>query len=266
MTRTSHAATEAFLAIAHELADAGGKAILPHFRTAVPTTNKAAAGFDPVTAADMAAERAIRKIIRARCPDHTIVGEEFGTTAGTGRYTWVIDPIDGTKGFITGFPLWGVLIGLKDGDEAIVGMMEQPYTGERFWGTAKGAFCRRGAEKAKRLITRACGAMGDAILATTSPDMFKGREKTAFERVAKAARMTRYGGDCYAYAMLAAGQIDLVIEAGLKDVDIVALIPIIEQAGGRVTAWDGGTALHGGRVVAAGDAKMHAAAMALLAG
>jgi myo-inositol-1(or 4)-monophosphatase len=257
---------DAYLPLAHRLADRAGEEILPYFRKGVAAENKAKVGFDPVTAADKAAERAIRKLLAEHCPDHGIVGEEYDAKHSASRYTWVIDPIDGTRAFLTGYPLWGVLVGLKDGDDAVLGIMDQPFTGERFWGTPKGAYLRRGAGKAQRIKTRSCKSLSDAVLASTSPDMFKTREeKSGFDRLSKAVRMTRFGGDCYAYAMLAAGHIDLVVEASLKPVDIVALIPIIEQAGGRITTWDGQSAVNGGRIVAAGDPKIHAAALERLA-
>jgi myo-inositol-1(or 4)-monophosphatase len=260
----SHAA---LLETAHHLADSAAAAILPFFRKPVSTRNKAQAGYDPVTAADLAAERVIRTILQRDCPGHGIVGEELGETFGDARYTWVIDPIDGTRAFLTGYPLWGVLIGVKDGDDAVVGIMEQPFTGERFWASPKGAFTRRGNTKPMRLSTRACTSLDSAVLASTTPEMFKTRqEKAAFARVSDAVRMTRFGGDCYAYAMLAAGNVDLVVEASLKPVDIVALIPIIERAGGCITTWDGKSAVNGGRIVAAGDPRLHAAALEVLAG
>ncbi len=266
MPRIAAKSPTALLDIAHRLADRAGAAILPFFRKGLAAENKAKTGYDPVTAADMAAERVIRKILAEACPDHGIIGEELGETSGDGRYTWVIDPIDGTRAFLTGYPLWGVLIGLKEGDEVVLGLMDQPFTGERFWGTPKGAFMRIGDGKAQKIKSRACKSLSDAVLASTAPEMFKTREeKSGFTAVSGAVRMTRFGGDCYAYAMLAAGHIDLVVEAGLKAVDIVAMIPIIERAGGQVTTWDGKPAINGGRIVAAGDPKIHAAALNLLA-
>ena len=252
---------------AHTLADLAGKKILPHFRKAMTVENKQIdGGFDPVTVADKAAERVMRQAIRKRFPDHAITGEEYGADDSASRYRWVLDPIDGTRAFITGYPLWGVLIGLLDGDTAILGMMDQPYTRERFWAAGARAQMRTIDGNIRTLKTRPCPRLADAVLVSTAPDMFKtGAEQAAFGRVSKAARMTRYGGDCYAYCMLAAGNIDLVIEASLKPVDIVALIPIIERAGGRITTWTGGTAISGGQIVAAGDPRVHEAALTLLA-
>ncbi len=254
------------LAEAHALADLAGARILPHFRKAMQIENKQhGPGFDPVTVADKAAERVMRQALRKRFPDHAIVGEEYAAHESASRYRWVLDPIDGTRAFICGFPLWGVLIGLLDGDEAALGMMDQPYTRERFWAAAGKAQMRSAGGKTRTIRTRTCSKLSDATLVATSPDLFApGAEQSAFARVASGARLTRFGGDCYAYCMLAAGQVDLVVEAGLKQVDIVALIPIIERAGGVVTSWDGGTAINGGRIVAAGDPRLHASVLKLL--
>ncbi len=256
----------AFLATAHTLADQSATAISPYFRRAMKIDNKATAGrFDPVTAADRAAERAIAKTIKADWPDHGIVGEEYGTKLGTSSYRWVIDPIDGTKAFILGLPLWGTLIGLMDGEQAVLGMMNQPFTGERFWSGPASATMRGPDGRERRIKTRACATLGDAMFVTTHPDMFQeGIETRGLDAIRTATRYTRYGGDCYAYCMLAAGHVDIVVEAGLKPYDIAALIPIIEKAGGRCTSWTGGSAANGGRVVAAGDPRVHEAAVRIL--
>jgi histidinol phosphatase-like enzyme (inositol monophosphatase family) len=257
---------KALLDTAHALADRSGKAILPYFRRQIQIDNKAASGFDPVTAADRAAEQAICKLLAERHPDHAVLGEEFGAQERHSPYTWIIDPIDGTKAFITGMPLWGTLVGLTYEGRAILGVMDQPFTGERVWAGPDAAFWRLPGGRARRIETRACRRLDQAILATTSPDLFSRPERAAFERVKAGARLTRFGGDCYSYCLLAAGHIDLVIEAGLKPYDIVALIPIIERAGGRVTTWDGGRPENGGRILAAGDPKLHSAVLKLLAG
>jgi myo-inositol-1(or 4)-monophosphatase len=253
---------------AHHLADLAGSAILPYFRRPLTVTNKAAgAGFDPVTAADRAAEEAIRAAIEARFPDHGILGEELVARPGAGRYQWVVDPIDGTRAFITGNPLWGTLIGLNDGGAPVLGLMDQPFTRERFWG-AGGEAHRRGPDgTVMRMATRACAGLGEAVLMSTHPDLFSSpADAQAFARIRQRARMTRFGGDCYGYCLLAAGFVDLVVEAGLKPYDVVALIPIVEGAGGRITTWDGKSAAEGGRIVAAGDARLHAEVLGLLAG
>jgi histidinol-phosphatase len=247
------------LAFAHELADVSADVIRPQFRRPMAVSNKAGkGGYDPVTAADQAAERAIRRAVKARWPEHGLIGEEMGSEREDARYRWVIDPIDGTRAFIMGSPMWGTLIGLLDESEALLGLMNQPFTGERFWSGANAAYMRTGDGKARRLKTRACARLADAILSTTHPDLFgDGTEMEAFARLRSKARMTRYGGDCYAYCLLAAGFIDVIVESGLKPYDVVALIPIIERAGGRVTEWDGGPAAAGGRILATGDKRLH---------
>jgi myo-inositol-1(or 4)-monophosphatase len=256
------------LDFAHVLADISGQAILPYFRKRLTVKNKAGlSGFDPVTAADRAAERAIRKAVVRRFPSHGVVGEEYGTIAGEGRYSWVIDPIDGTRAFITGSPLWGTLIGLMDGASATLGLMNQPFTGERFWSEGRQALWRGANGKARRIRTRACARLADAILTTTHPDVFQSpADVERFNTVRSRVRMTRYGGDCYGYCLLAAGFIDIVVEAGLKTYDIAPLVPLIEAAGGVVTTWEGEPALEGGRVIAAGDRRVHEQALAILRG
>ena len=255
-----------FLAEAHILADLAGAKILPHFRKTMKVENKQQGkGYDPVTIADKAAERVMRQAIRKRFPEHGIIGEEYANRKSTSRYRWVLDPIDGTRAFITGYPLWGILIGLMDGGDAILGMMDQPFTRERFWAAGAKSQMRTADGKTQALKTRTCAKLSDAVLASTTPDMFKTpAEQAAFARVSRAVRMTRFGGDCYAYCMLASGHVDLVVEASLKAVDIVALVPIIERAGGRVTTWDGRPATNGGQIVAAGDPRIHEAALKLL--
>jgi len=248
------------------MADRSRTVTLPYFRKSIDVTNKAGkTAFDPVTKADQSAERAIAKMIRSRLPDHGLVGEEFGSHNPDAPFQWVVDPIDGTRSFITGSPLWVTLIGLLHEGAPVLGVMDQPYTGERCWSSETGAHLRDVSGKTRRLRTRACPELADALVMTTSPDLFEpGAETEGFLRVKGATRMTRYGGDCYAYCLLAAGFVDLVVEAGLKSYDIVALIPIVERAGGRVTTWDGRPATEGGRILASGDAKLHAKALKLL--
>lgn len=256
----------AHLEFAHRLADLSGQAILPYFRKSIAIKNKAAAaGFDPVTAADRAAEKSIRKAIVARHPDHGVIGEEFGERSGRGPYQWVIDPIDGTRAFITGSPLWGTLIGLLHEGRPRLGLMNQPFTGERFWSQGATARGRAPDGTIRRLKTRSRTGLREATLTTTHPDLFASApEITAFQRLKAKARMTRYGGDCYGYCLLAAGFIDIIVECGLKPYDVVALVPIIEGAGGIITTWQGEPATAGGRIVAAGDARVHEEALALL--
>ncbi len=254
-----------FEAFVERLATVAGEAVMPFFRTTIGVENKKdGRGFDPVTAADHAGEAAMRQLIKATFPSHGIVGEEFGSEAEDAEYVWVLDPIDGTRGFITGLPTWGTLIGLLKGGVAVYGVMSQPFTKERFWGDG-GSARVKGTLGERKLRTRQCAQLEDAIVSSTSPRIFKGRDLEALEAVEAATRDIRFGGDCYAYCMLAAGQIDLIVETSLKPYDIVALIPIIEGAGGVVTDWQGGPATNGGRIVAAGDRRVHAAALELLA-
>lgn len=251
---------------AHAMADAARRAILPHFRAegGLAADNKAADHFDPVTVADRAAEEAMRAILAERRPDDGILGEEFGHSEGTSGLTWVLDPIDGTRAFIAGLPTWGTLIGLTRNGVPVRGLMHQPYLNEIFTGDGRTARLR-GPAGERTLRTRRCADLAHALMATTDPRLFaEGEEAERFRALEPQVRLSRYGTDCYAYCMLAAGQVDLVVEAGLKPYDICALIPIIEGAGGRVTSWDGGSAAQGGRVVAAGDPRLHEAALKAL--
>jgi histidinol phosphatase-like enzyme (inositol monophosphatase family) len=249
-----------------ELAEASGRAILPWFRIGAGTENKAEGGaFDPVTEGDKAGERAIRELIARRFPDHAIRGEEYGLANAGAEHEWIIDPIDGTRGFICGLPTWGTLVGLMRGGEAVYGMMNQPHVGERFTGDGRTAHVRTSAGM-RPLKARSGRGLAEALLATTSPAIITGGDGEAYRRLEARVRLARYGTDCYAYAMLAAGQIDLVCETGLKSYDIMPLIPVIEGAGGVVTTWEGGRAHEGGRILAAGSRELHAAALAALRG
>lgn len=257
--------TDAVRRIGWDLADAAATETLAHFRSAALTSqNKdTSGGFDPVTVADRAAESAMRAILEAQRPGDGILGEEAGVRAGSSGLTWVLDPIDGTRGYVSGTPTWGTLIGLRDARRALYGIIDQPYTGERFEGGFGIAQVTR-AGTAAPLRCRATTALSDAILFSTFPEVGTPAEGAAFARVARSVRLTRYGMDCYAYALLALGQIDLVIEAGLHPYDIVAPIAVVEAAGGVVTDWDGGSVLGGGQVIAAATPDLHAAALALL--
>ncbi len=252
-----------FTSFVDKLAAASGDIILPFFRTALAVENKLARGFDPVTAADRAAEDAMRSMIRQSFPEHGILGEEYGSEHTDAEYIWVLDPIDGTKSFISGMVAWGTLIGLMRFGEPVYGMMHQPFTRERFTGDS-GAAHYRGPAGTRDLHVRKCAALSDAVLFTTSPLLMTPDDRASFVKVENKVKLSRYGGDCYAYCMLAAGQIDLVIETEIKPHDIVPLIPIIVGAGGIVTTWENGAPQAGGRIVAAGDARTHAAAMELL--
>ena len=247
-----------------EMAAACGPETLKYFRKRPEIANKEDAGFDPVTEADRNAEIIIRKLITERFPGHGIIGEEHGNENTDARYCWVIDPIDGTRAFISGLPSWGCLIGLKIDDVPVAGMMYQPFTGETYLSLGNGSRLLH-ASNSSQLATSTTENLSDVILMATAPELFSGERQKKFSAVSKAARLTRYGFDCYGYAMVAAGNIDLVVECGLKPFDIVALIPIIEQAGGVVTTWDGGPASDGGDIVAAANRQLHEQALALLA-
>ncbi|NOD98297.1 histidinol-phosphatase [Ruegeria sp. HKCCD6228] len=256
--------TQSDIEIAEEMAEAAREAILPFFRqTNLETTNKLADGFDPVTVADRAAEQAMRDVLARRRPDDGVLGEEFGAHTGTSGRTWVLDPIDGTRGFISGTPTWGVLIALSDQDGPFMGVIDQPYIGERFVGSSSGAHMT-GPQGTRRMQTRDTRALDQATLFTTFPEVGTPNDRAGFQAVSEQVQLTRYGMDCYAYALLAAGQADLVIEAGLNSYDIQAPIAVIQAAGGIVTDWQGGPAHHGGRALAAANADLHAAALEIL--
>jgi histidinol phosphatase-like enzyme (inositol monophosphatase family) len=240
---------------------------LPRFRTALAVDNKLASGFDPVTDADREAERAIRALLSERFPDHGIIGEELDDKATTGRYSWIIDPIDGTRAFITGVPVWGTLLGLMVDGKAVAGLMAQPFTGEIYLSLPGHTRYHRGSESIP-LKTSAVTELGKARVTATSPDLFMrpGRDLSREWRAINDAALTvRYGLDCYGYCLLAAGHIDVVVEAGLKNVDIAPLIPIIRGAGGVVTTWAGGPAEAGGNCIAAATPELHAATLKVLA-
>ncbi len=256
-----------YLDFAYRTAVAAGAVTLPHFRVPIAVDDKGEGAYDPVTAADRDAEAVIRAAIAKAFPDHGIRGEEHGFERGRSRYTWVVDPIDGTRSFITGQLHWGVLVALHDGERVVCGLAHQPYVGETFLAVAGGPARWRRANVERTLATRRCATLGDAILASTSPDLFDTpRRAEAFARVRSRVRLTRFGGDCYAYCLLAMGLIDVVIESGLHAWDIQALIPIVEGAGGVATSWDGGSCEEGGDVVACGDPALAPAVRALLQG
>ncbi len=252
------------LEVAEEMADAARAVILPYFRqTNLETDNKLAGGYDPVTVADRAAEQAMRAVLAQRRPEDGILGEEFGQVEGSSGRTWVLDPIDGTRGFVSGTPTWGVLIALSTQDGPIMGVVDQPYIGERFVGGA-GIAQLTGPMGTNPLKTRDTQVLEQATLFTTFPEVGTSEDRAGFQAVAEQVQLTRYGMDCYAYALLSAGQADLVIEAGLNAYDIQAPIAVIEAAGGIVTDWQGGPAHNGGRALAAANAEIHAAALEIL--
>ncbi len=247
--------------VAHALADAARVETLRWFRGgALAIDNKDAGGFDPVTQADRASEAAMRAVLARLRPDDAVLGEEQAATGGTSGLTWVLDPIDGTRAYLSGTPTWGVLIALSDATGPKLGIIDQPYIGERFAGGA-GVARVTGPQGEAALRTRATARLEDAVIFTTFPEVGTDAERAAFHGLARDCRLTRYGMDCYAYALLAAGQIDLVVEAGLQAYDICAPIAVIEAAGGVVTDWQGGPAHNGGRVLAAANPEIHAAAL-----
>lgn len=247
------------------IAGAAAAETLPRFRSQGAVVNKLSGGFDPVTEADREAERAIRALIGAEFPDHGILGEEHGSENLASRHVWVIDPIDGTRAFISGLPVWGTLVGLTVDGDAVAGLMSQPFTGELFYANADGAFYE-GPGGARKLAARKTIKLEDATLFTTTPALFKGDARSRFDLFETKVQLSRYGTDCYAFAMVAAGTVDIVADPGLKPYDIVALIPIIEKAGGVVTTFDGRPAENGGDILAAATPELHEAAMEALRG
>ena len=255
-------ALDEFLSLAIDLADAAGEAIRPHFRQPLRVEDKP--DLSPVTIADRAAEAAMRRLIAARFPSHGIIGEEFGRERESAEFVWVLDPIDGTKSFISGVPLFGTLIALAQHGRPILGIIDQPVSRERWIGARGHPATHNGTP----IRCRPCPALAAATLFATTPDMFEGADAAAFARVKAAAKLVRYGADCYAYGLLAHGFVDLVIEASLKPYDFCALLPVVESAGGIASDWHGTplSLASDGRVVMAGDRRAHAAALALLAG
>jgi histidinol phosphatase-like enzyme (inositol monophosphatase family) len=238
-----------------ELNRAASAAILPLFRGVHGLDNKKGpGGFDPVTEADKGAERAIRALISERYPEHGVIGEEYGEDRPDAEFVWVLDPVDGTRAFIAGLPLWCVLIGLRFEGRPVLGSIGQPYLGEIYIGSQAGSrLMTRG--ESRPLKVRPCPRLTEALIATTDPEgCFTGAELGAWTQVRAAARLARLGCDAYAYAMVAAGTMDLVVEAGLKAWDIDAAIPVVEGAGGLVTDWRGEpVGAHGGQIAIAGD-------------
>jgi inositol-phosphate phosphatase/L-galactose 1-phosphate phosphatase/histidinol-phosphatase len=253
---------DSHLSLANELADAAGAAIRPYFRTALAVDDKA--DLSPVTAADRAAEAAMRRLVNARFPDHGIIGEEYGPEREDAEFVWVLDPIDGTKSFISGVPLFGTLIALARHGRSILGIIDQPISRERWVGAEGRATTHNG----QVIHSRACAGIGAATVFATTPEMFHGADADAFGRVAGAAKLVRFGADCYAYGLVALGFVDVVIEASLKPYDFAAMLPIIEGAGGVATDWQGEPLglSSDGRVLIAGDKRTHSDALDLLRG
>lgn len=255
-----------FAEFAVATAEEAGRIALQYFRTDVAITNKATKrAFDPVTRADREVEACIRTRIRERFPSHRIVGEEYGTEGDTAAPAWLIDPIDGTRTFISGSPMWGVLLGLMDGSRPMAGLMHQPFVGETFVGArGDGAYLVRDGHW-QRIAVRGTEILADATVACTHPTMFRtAPELEAFRRVESACRLSRYGTECYGYCLLAAGFVDIIIEADLEPYDIVPLIPVVEGAGGVVSNWRGEPAIAGGGVVASATPALHTQVLDLL--
>ena len=246
-------------------ASAADRETLPRFRSKLIVDNKYSSGFDPVTEADRAAERAIRAVLETDFPEHAVIGEEQADKLTGSPFSWIIDPVDGTRSFITGVPLWGTLIGVAFAGEVFAGVMSQPFTGEVFLGLPGRAEWRRG-DDCRPLATSGCTALSEARLFTTTESLFDTpARKAAWDAVAGQTRLVRHGADCYAYGLVAAGHADLVMEPRLNSYDIAALIPIIEQAGGRVATWDGGRPDAGGDIVAAATPALLEAALERIA-
>lgn len=244
-----------------ELADVAATITLSYFKKPIGIEDKdKGTGFDPVTQADQEAEKAIRKVIEAHYPEHRICGEEFGRKETNSPFEWYLDPIDGTRAFISGLPVWGTLISLAYNDEPIIGVIDQPYINERYLGWPGGASLNGDV-----INGRSCSSLESATLSTTDPDLFLADERAAFDHILSKAKLARYGLDCYAYAVVAAGHMDLVIESRLKPWDMMALIPVVKGAGGNATNWDGSPAGENGRLVAVGDKALLPAATKILA-
>lgn len=247
-----------YVSFAAELADLVRPVVLSYFRTPLDVISKPDSS--PVTIADRTVELRLRERIAERFPEHGVIGEEIGRRPG-GAFTWIIDPIDGTKSFITGFPLFGTLIALTYEEQPFCGLIDIPFIAERWEGRPGRTLFNGGLAR-----TSACESIAHARFYTTSPDMFTGHEAEAFERVSRAARVRRFGGDCYIYGLLASGHCDVVLETGLQPHDYMALIPVVQGAGGCITDWTGRplTLRSEGRVLAAATPRLHAEALALI--
>jgi myo-inositol-1(or 4)-monophosphatase len=258
----------ALITFAHKLADTAGDMIRPYFRRRIEITDKGLAKgtmFDPVTAADKDAEKAMRAIIERERPNDGILGEEFGKKISTNGLRWLLDPVDGTRAFITGRHEWGSLIALEENEHAVLGIIDQPVLRERFIGVdGKAELLAAGTRTP--LGVRPCPDLSQAVLCATHPDAyFTPAERESFRLVQQGVRMSRFGGDCYIFGSLALGFIDLIVESSFHRWDVAALLPIVLGAGGLITNWQGGSCADGGQILAAGDARVHAQAMKLLA-
>ncbi len=258
--------SDELIALAHRLADRAGEVVRPFFRAGLTAEDKADGS--QVTRADRAVEEAIRAVLAEAVPDHGVIGEELGASGAGAELTWIVDPIDGTRAFLAGKPLFTTLIALARRGRPVLGVIDQPVTGDRWLGAAGRPTRVGGAGSAVVARPRACASLAEARLSSTGPQYFSAGERAAFERVAAGASFTSWGGDGYQYGLVASGGVDLVIESGLKLHDWSALVPVVAGAGGVITDWEGrppGTG-DGGDIVAAGDARCHAEALALLRG
>ncbi|MGI9228710.1 MAG: inositol monophosphatase family protein [Gammaproteobacteria bacterium] len=255
---------QAYLDFITEMIAEAGEHALKHFRSKLQVDNKGSDIFDPVTQADREVEQFIRDRITRAYPQHNIIGEEFAPTVSTDSMTWIIDPIDGTRSFVSGLPVWGILVGVMDGDKCVAGGMRQPVLGESWVGDGRHSYLIRDNVKIENKV-RQRDKLADAVLCCTHPYMYPEEESLArFNRVLRACQFSRFGTDCMGYAMLASGYVDLVIEGGLSSYDIMPLIPVIEGAGGIVTDWQGNSAASGGLIIAAGNENLYQQAMSLL--
>ena len=264
MTRPDDAKWAEFTRFAESLAAAAGAESLPRFRTRPDMTNKLEEGFDPVTEADKAGERVMRALIEETYPDHGIIGEEYGTKEARSGFTWILDPIDGTRSFVTGMLSWTTLVGLTFEGEPMVGVAAQPYVGERFVGSPLGAVLKTPAGE-RTLRVQPAPRLNQAIGTTTSPGLYRStRQQDFLARMGQALRFIRYDGDAYFYCLVAAGQIDIAMDAGYQVYDIVPLIPIIRGAGGIVSRWDRKPPQMAGDIIAAASQELYEEALALL--
>lgn len=264
MVQISKTEAQTLIDVALRAADCARKITLSHFRqSGLTADNKASEGFDPVTLADRQAELAIREVLQQARPQDAILGEEYGETAGTSGLTWVLDPIDGTRGYVSGTPTWGTLISVRDADGPLMGLIDQPYIGERFIGGFGMAELQRDGQITP-LSVQPSDSLETATLLSTFPEIGSKTERQAFDALSERVQLTRYGMDCYGYALLAIGSVDLVVEAGLHAYDIQAPIAVVTAAGGIVTDWQGHPVHDGGRVLAAASPELHEAALNIL--
>lgn len=246
------------------LAKASAVEILPYFRCNTQIDVKEGPVWDPVTEGDRAGERVIRQMIEERYPDHGIHGEEYGIKEGRSGFTWILDPVDGTRSFVCGMPTWATLIGLSFEEKPVLGLMNQPFVGDMFYGSPVGAWLdHRGDTHAIR--TRTGIRLSSATIGTTAPELYRSeKDRLAFERLRQTAQLTRYGGDAYFFAVMAAGHIDIAMDANLQAYDIAPLLPIVTGAGGVYAEWTGGNAAKGGNVITAGSQALLDEALATL--